>query len=190
MTVLARFVFDGQSLIYAPPTGLSWAKRYMVGKLYYGESFRVAVQGTTFAQRSTGSINATTRVDPLLAATDRRVVLFSDGGTSDLLADLTSSQVVTAMDSYHDARRTAGADYIAIPTVVKAATMTAGQNTERLALNAALLADPASAGADKVVDIASIPELADPTNPTYYYDQLHFTDAAAELVKAMWQLAV
>lgn len=175
-------MFDGQSLIYAPVTSPSWPDRYMQGRTV-SESFRVGIQGTTFATRAT---TATTRVDPLLAATDRRVVLVSDGGTSDLLADLTSTQVLAAMDSYHDARRTAGADLIAIPTVVKASTMTAGQDTQRQALNTALLADPTAAGADLVVDIAGLPDLADPTDTDWFYDGLHYTAAAAQLVADTW----
>lgn len=187
MTVLARYVFDGQSLIYAPPTDRTWPDRYMADKLYYAESFRVGIQGTTFATRAT---TATTRVDPLLAPTDRRVVLISDGGTSDLLADLTSSQIITAMDSYHDARRTAGADYIAIPTVAPASTLTAGQETQRQALNAALIANPSAAGADEVVDLTGIAALQNPADTTYYYDGLHYTAVAAALVADRWRLDV
>lgn len=177
-------MFDGQSLIYAPVTSPSWPDRYMASRLDDSESFRVAVQGTTFAQRA--STVVARGVDGMLAATDRRVVLVSDGGTSDLLAGLTSAQVLSAMDSYHDARRAAGADYIAIPTVVPNITMTAGQNTQRLALNAALLADPSAAGADLVVDVAALPSLQNAADTAAFYDGQHYTPASTIAVAGLW----
>lgn len=179
-------MFDGQSLIYAPVTSPSWPDRYMAPRHHLAESFRVAVQGTTFADRSAGTINATTRVDPLLTPTDRRVVLVSDAGTSDILAGLTVVQILTAMDAYHDARRTAGADHIAIPTVVPASTMTGPQDIVRQDLNEALLLDPTAAGADQVIDIAALPSLQDPADLTAFYDGQHYTAAAAQLVANTW----
>lgn len=98
--------------------------------------------------------------------------------------------MIVDFKTYNDGRRAAGADIIAMPTIVPAGTLTGPQNTQRLAFNAALLADPAAAGADIVVDVAGIPELQDTDDTDWYYDTLHFTTEAAALVAALWNSVV
>ena len=106
--------------------------------------------------------------------------LVMNGGQSDLWDGESGAQVYAEEVAYAAAARAAGFD------VVVAITICPGQYSEaeeaaRLEHNDLLLAD-ASGGFDAVVDVAALPELADPTDLTYY-DALgiHWTEAGAQI---------
>lgn len=175
-------IFDGQSFNYAPPDTegprtypmLTW-DRLPLGFA----ACVVGISGTSYATRAT---TVASRVDPLLHNGAPAVVVDA-GGNTDLGADgLTAAQLLAASEAYADARRAAGADYIIELTVTPATALyTAGEDAQRLAYNAALLAN-ANGKFDAVVDQAGIPELADPADTDFYYDGLHLTTEGAELV--------
>ena len=186
MTVpLKRYIIDGQSLTYAPLTLPSWPDRFMKGQTL-AERFSVGIPGTSYATRAT---TAVTRVDPYLTPTDRTIILISDGGTTDLDStggSLTAAQLITATKNYCDARRAAGADLICIPTIVPSTILTGDEDTNRLSFNAQILANPSVVGADRVVNIAGIPELQNAADVAYYYDGTHYTALAAQIVANKW----
>lgn len=132
----------------------------------------VGLSSTTYATRAT---TAATRVDPHFKSFTMNVLL-DVGGPSDLLADLTAAQVLSAAESYADARRTAGATKVVGFTVTPSSSYSAGQETQRVAYNALL---KVSSHFDAIVDMAALPHAADATNLTYFYDGLHPTEALA-----------
>lgn len=140
-----------------------------------------AIGGTSFPTRGS---TAPTRVDPLLTQYHLRSVLFSDGGPSDLGVDgQTAAQTIARALSYNTARRDAGWETIIGNTVPVGYLYAEGtENAERIAYNAAVVADPSVIGADAIMDWAGIPQLQDYNNPTYFSDGLHFTSAGAALV--------
>lgn len=181
MSPSTRYVFDGQSLLLTPVGGTPPPQGFMAASHPTTPYSVVSVSGTTFAQRTTTANRVLVQT-----AGHESNMLINDGGTSDFLADLTSAQVMTARAAYAAAVEANGrvTRHVAL-TCTPASSMTAGQNTQRLAYNAALLADPAAAGADLVVDVAAIPQLADGTNASYFSDGFgHYTQAAATLVAA------
>ena len=70
-------------------------------------------------------------------------------------------------------------------TLTPSANFTGPEEAERVAYNAALVADPGAYGLDSVVDIAAIDELTDPDDGTYFADATgHYTQAAADIIAA------
>ena len=169
-------VFDGQSLSILgrfpskvmtamdAATGLSlWSRNVAVGSAAWHDLALTAVD-RLFPY---GSVALST-------------ALVMNGGQSDLWDGESGAQVYAEEVAYAAAARAAGFD------VVVAITICPGQYSEaeeaaRLEHNDLLLAD-ASGGFDAVVDVAALPELADPTDLTYY-DALgiHWTEAGAQI---------
>src|SRR5690606_17387894 len=142
--------------------------------------------GTTYAQRTT---NAATRVDPFVSNAARNV-LIDIAGQSDLLNSLTAEQLLVAAESYAADRRAAGFDRIVVttvPSMTDAWGWDANMEEQRVAYNDLLLNSTAF---DAVADIASIPELADPSDTTYFSDGLHPTPAGADLMAPVIAAAV
>lgn len=174
-------MFDGQSLGYTPfVLGQSYPYKFMATKA--DVRFAVAnLPGTTYAERLPSIVG---RVDNLFASGET-AVLIDDGGTHDIEStrgNMTSAQALAAKAAYTAARRAAGADYIVGLTIPPSTTLTAGEETNRLAVNAALVADPAAYGYDEIVDVAAITQLQNANDAAYYYDGTHWTDAATTLV--------
>lgn len=177
MRPVEHVVFDGQSLIFAPAAGRGLAALVM-DQLPPTSWSIVGLSGTTYATRAT---TVTARTDQHVVNAETPV-LVDVGGQSDLLADLTAAQLLTAAESYANGRRTAGFDRIIGCTVPHSTQFSAGQNTQRLAYNPLLLA---SSAFDTVADLAAVPALQDASNTTYYSDGLHFTAAGAALAAAV-----
>ena len=119
------------------------------------------------------------------ASTKNTLVLL--GGINDLITSgNTAVQIQGYMTSYAAKAIATGWRFFPctlLPATV-AAGLSAGQNTERLAFNTWLLANYVSLGAKAVIDLAAIPELADPSITSVYRDGLHTTDYGATLVAA------
>lgn len=180
-------MFDGQSLFTTP--SLSTCAPELVFALTNREITvtNLAVASTTYSQRSS---TAASRYGAVLAATQWSAVV-DLGGQSDLWADMTATDLYAAALSYWDARRTAGADAIAVCTVPTALNfvLSSTQNTQRLAYNALLLA---SDDIDVCVDVASDPRFDDCTDTTYFdVDQVHpNATGAAALAELVYQAVV
>lgn len=188
MAAISRtYIFDGQSYIMVPFFEPTWPDRFMAGRPR-AQHFLVGAGGTTYAQRT-----AAGRLAPVLGLPfGHPVTLISDGGESDIMADLTAAQVIAAMKSYHDAARVVRPDVrIAGPTipVASSAWYSAGQLAVLAQVNTLLRANPAAAGLDVLVDVAALPQLADPLDTRYRYDQLHYTALAAKAVADLWLAA-
>lgn len=184
MTSGPLFGFDGQSNSLFPDGAISYAGNSYpnvvmdeigLDHLWY----LVAVGGSTYDQRrATAPANLDAHL-PLRTSG----VLFSEGGVTELLAGSTAAQTIAEALAYNTERRAAGWDLIIGNTVTPSTLyFTAGEEAERVAYNAAIVADPSLIGADAVADWAAIPELADSTNPTFYGDGIHYTAAGALLV--------
>lgn len=137
--------------------------------------------GTTYAQRNSDVLG---RVDHLFA-TAPYTVLIDDGGSYDIEAgngNMNATQALAAKAAYTAARRAAGADYIVGLTIPPATILTAGEETTRLAVNAAMKANPSAYGYNQVVDIAGIPQLQNPNDTNFYFDGVHWTTAGTSIV--------
>lgn len=175
----SAITFDGQSLNLAPFGGLPFTTRAMGTAPMAAIGWRVpAIQSTTYDQRAVG---ASSRVDQFVRES-RHPILVDTAGTAEIDAGLTAAQTLQEMKDYIGARRAAGFVYVVGLTVPAATLFDAAKTTQRLAYNALLTSGSAAGFYDAVVDIASIPELADPTNTTYFSDGIHFTAVAAQLV--------
>lgn len=152
------------------------------------------VGGTHYTAGVTPSRGDTvdSRVDYWLAQYPDNI-LIDDGGGNELGVTTypaqTAEEVLAIKRTYCEARRAAGAKRIIGVTMTPGIDLPdsefwfAAAELEQLArLNDFLRDDPESGGYNKVVDIASIPQLQDPTNTTYFYDGIHYTAAAAALV--------
>lgn len=139
---------------------------------------RVAnIGGTTYTDRAASVAG---RVD-YWASTYRRCVLIDDGGYEELKNGLNAAAILAQKAAYTAARRATGQYDLIVGTTVTPSTnyWSAGQEAVRVAVNAALLADPQLYGYDLVANTAGHPNLADPANTTYYFDGTHLTAAGA-----------
>lgn len=104
-------------------------------------------------------------------------------GTNDLFFGATSADTYSAYVAYCQARQTAGWKVISF-TILPRTGAPAGFETSRLAVNALISSNNATFS-DAFADVASIPQLSDPTNTTYYADGTHLTNAGYALVAAL-----
>lgn len=176
--------FDGQSNTISPhyPAAYPYVTIAHFGDVY--PYVQKAIGGTSFPTRAA---TAAARVDPLLRQPHTRAVLFSDGGTNDLVADdQTAAQTVARALAYNTARRAAGWGTILGNTVLVGSIFSEAQELRRQEYNAAIVADPAAIGADTVVDWAALPQLQDFTDETWFLFEdpyrIHVTAAAAALI--------
>lgn len=178
-------MFDGQSLGLAPLTfelGVDYPDVFMREAHPYLRKIVTNIGGTTYAER-----NATVadRVDRKIAMSEKPV-LMDDGGYNEMRQNQTAAFILAEKAAYTAARRAAATHPLKIVglTLVKASTAwwSTVQDAQRVLVNNALKADPAAYGYDEIVDIASMPEMADPNNSTYFSDGIHWTIAGAEAV--------
>lgn len=176
-------MFDGQSLGLTPFTSSqAYPAKFMAAAHPELPYHVVNRAGTTYAQRTT---DVAGRVDYQFATTPGRIVVIDDGGTYDIdtaNGNLSAANVLAAKLAYTTARRAAGADYIVGLTIPPATILTAAEETTRQSVNSSLKASPVTYGYDKIVDVASIPQLTNAADTNYYYDGVHWTDAATTLV--------
>lgn len=182
-SVMTRYAFDGQSLGYSPfVTEQAYPYKFMQTARPGFKHLVANLPGTLYSERDP-SLRG--RLDWFLT-TSPHVVLIDDGGTYDLDTGHggsgNSATVLATKTAYTAARRAAGADYIVGLTIPPTGIITAGEETARLAVNAALVANPGTYGYDEIVNLGAIPQLTDWTNTAYFYDGTHYTDAATTLV--------
>lgn len=173
-------MFDGQSLgntpFFYPQT-----YPYKVGALLGMKSVTCNNSGTTYAQRNVG---ISSRVDSVFGRSIRSV-LFDDGGTYDIdtaNGALDTAATLAAMQAYTAARKAAGADKLIRLSIPPALILTAGEEATRVAVNAALKANPQQYGYDQFIDLMEVPALTNPNDASMYFDGTHWTDAATTLV--------
>lgn len=173
-----HLLFDGQSL---NDFGSYPAKVNLGYPALYGMTLRnLSVGGFGWEDLAA---NADTRLFPY-CSTAPTTVLMMNGCQNDLLDDDDAATVYALMVAYADAARLTGGVEKVLAVTVPAADpsyFTAGQDAERQALNATLVATGVSSGDfDAIADIAAAPEL-DGTDPTYYLDIVHWTPAGAQV---------
>lgn len=175
-------VWDGQSRVrqpqYMPGVGMV-PHLLMTGR---GIPYSVcAIANTGWATLAT---DAATRLWPLADLNDA-TGLWLTGGETDLLDGATAATVITRITDYANNARAAGFAPIAATTVpgAGAAHFTAGEDAERVAYNALLLAMHGGAVLEYVVDIeegGTGPMVYEDGSP--YYDavgQIHYSQAGA-----------
>jgi len=171
-------VWDGASLVYAPGTPALAFPAGIMASLTRTESRVVGISDTTWTERSG---NVAKRVDQLLGIVGGTKTLFDCAGTKNINSGQTAAQIIAEAETYWDARRAAGFDFIISTTVPDSVGFDAGEDTKRADLNAAIIA---SASLDAVVDLTGIAALNDASNTTYFHDGTHFTATGAALVVA------
>lgn len=162
-------MFDGQSLFTTPTLEEAAPNQVFLMTNREITVTNLAVAATTYSDRTS---TVASRYGAVLSATQWSAVV-DFGGQSDLWADMSATDLYTAALAYWDARRTAGADAIAVCTVPTALNfvLSSTQNTQRLAYNNLLRA---STDIDVVVDVAADPRFDDSTDTTYFaVDQVH-----------------
>lgn len=182
-----HLLMDGQSLALTPAGTRAFDRLVtLLDPAWWPTNYVAAVSGTYYFERKNGgTYSAATRVDPHLSGTYRNVIV-DIAGQSDLFnggsTNLTAAQLLTAVESYITERKTADPSLLYIVCTVPATTViTGGQETQRLAYNALLTSGTYTAGKiNGVADIASVPELLNPNDTTYFSDGLHWTGAGAD----------
>lgn len=175
-----RFVFDGQSLNFAP-LATNYPRTTMANFPAVPWN-NIGVAGTSWTVLGNTALQRTDR----WAAKSNFSVLIMCGGTSDILAPESNDgpTVYSDMVGYGNARRAAGFDYVIATTITPDTAMTGTENTNRVNANALILGD-ASAAFDVKVDFAGNASLSDASNATYYTDGLHWTTAGAAVAASM-----
>jgi hypothetical protein len=175
-------VFDGQSLQLTPVGGVTPPQGFMAEARPDLPYSVVSVPGTTFDYRAArpGRVS-------MVTGSHFRNVLVTDGGTSDVMGGLSGSAIFDNLGAYLDAVR---ANNRITKTVVLTCTpasliVSSGNEANRLAYNDLLRSDHGELGVDVLVDVAAIPELADPADTDYYSDGTHYTQAAATLISEL-----
>ncbi len=104
-------------------------------------------------------------------------------GTNDITSGYTAAQIQTAIRAITDPARAAGFKVVGCTITPRGDALwtgTPGFETVRTTLNTNLKADT---NFDAVVDLASVSQLTNPANGTYYHsDQLHFIDAGLQVI--------
>jgi lysophospholipase L1-like esterase len=131
---------------------------------------------------ATASSNAATSLDPLLVSGQRNVLAIWIG-TNDISIGTSGSSIYSSLTSYITARRSAGWDKIAVFTTIKRSSFSGSTETQRQAYNSAIVGN--AAGADAVIDVASLAEFGDPANTTYVFDGIHPTAAGYRATAAL-----
>lgn len=181
------FAFDGQSNSLHPTPEEAYPAKVMA-RLYPGRPFAVtAVGGTTFTQRSA---RAPERLDRYPSGWPC-MVLFAEGGTSDILEGATASEVVERIRSYLSGRQAAGYDAVVFSTMLPGTFLSPSQEITRRQLNDLLRSGYSDLGIDVLVDIAAIPQLQDPTDRDYYNeDGAHVLSSATTLMADRYAAAL
>ena len=172
--------FDGDSLTHG--FGSTCNRNYPV-QLAVPPSvlrYNVAEYGDTFV---TLSSEASTRIDPLIAAGQTNVLVLW-AGTNDLAAGTSASTLYSDITSYISARHTAGWKVVILTiTPRNDSAWDSTYETQRGLLNTSILGN--AAGADGVVNLTTIADLLTTTNTTYFLsDQLHLTSTGYGIVAA------
>lgn len=175
--LLPVVICDGNSLTYGYESSNPATKSYpavLATLLPVGWS----VQNTGVGGQTTEGMiaRAASAVDSLYnSARPQNIVVAWEGINSLANTADTAAQAYASMTDYIKARKSVGFKVV-LCTTIKWGTATAVKETARQAYNALVLAN--TAGADRVVDLASEAKFSDPTNATYFNgDSIHLTDA-------------
>lgn len=182
-----HLLMDGQSLALTPAGTRAFDRLVaLLDPAWWPTNYVAAVSGSYYDERKNGgTYPANTRVDPHLSGTYRNVIV-DIAGQSDLFnggtKNWTAAQLMTAVESYITERKTADPALLYIVCTVPPSNIFTGtQETQRLAYNALLTSGTYTAGKiNGVADIASVPELANYADTTYFSDGLHWTGAGAD----------
>jgi hypothetical protein len=182
-------VVDGQSLNNTPSC---WADEVMVGvdRRYYN----IARNGYPWAGTNLVSLTGSWlyRIQGH-AHESAHGVLTMLGGQSDLLNNADAATIYARMVAYAATARAAGIAEVIACTMTPGKVPLAyssGQDAERVAANALILAD-ALAAFDTVVDLAVDPRLDDPADLTYYNaDGLHLAAGGVTAVADLMETPV
>lgn len=115
-----------------------------------------------------------TNVAPNYSATTANW-LFLLAGVNDIFNGVSAATLIVTLQSMINKAKAAGFA-VAIGTLLKTAhsNWDAGKEAQRVAFNNHILANYAAMGADRIADLAAVPELSDPNNTTYFMaDKLH-----------------
>lgn len=179
-------VFDGQSLVNVPPWegdeafgifGWSWPRLAMALQAQTVPGYdQPAVGGTSL---TTLASSFPTRARPWITpASFEPTIYVLCGGTQDVLDGDTGAQIYADAGALADLARAAGAVYVVCTTTHPATGFTAGQNTQRLAGNALILAD-ASGKFNATINFEQ-PGLDNPADPRSYFDGTHIYGSLEE----------
>lgn len=150
------------------------------GKWDTSAESNVAVAGERIDQQTA---TAVANVDSLLAglsAYTHKYVVFQCG-INDIAQGASAATTLSRLTTYVSARISAGWDAVIVFTLTKAASVTGGNETARVAYNALLLATPPSGS--YVIDLDSKAEFSNTADTTYYQaDGVHFTNVGAVAV--------
>lgn len=171
-------VFDGQSGNNVPDTAPMPSLAMAAIGLPHAV---VAINGQSWTDLAT---TATTRRDRVLNQANHTILVLA-GGFQDLVGEHDSAATALAdMVAYAASARAAhrGAELQIVGcTITPSTACTGSDETNRVALNASILASGAWEGH---VDLATLPQLDDPTDATYYSDGTHWTAAGATAAAA------
>ncbi len=191
-TANSLVVFDGNSLTAGqgatsgqnsdPPTGTIYPAVCLgyLGSKWMARNFGVSGQTTPDM-----SADAATQTDPLYSASNTRNVVVGWEITNDLFFGASAADAYTNYVTYCQARQAVGWRVPAVTVLPRSEAGTpAGFEADRQTVNANIRANWRSF-ADSLADIASdsrIGPAGSQTNPTYYGDLVHLTDAGYAIV--------
>lgn len=177
-TAPSLVIFDGDSLTASATGGGTPYPSHVALELVNAMPINVGVGGQSLVDMNA---DAATEVDTKFASEVTSVVC-AWGGTNDLtlVTDPDGPTIYGRYTTYCNARRSAGFDVVAF-TLTPRTGLTTSRQTALDYFNTQVRANWATF-ADRLLDVAAIPELDDATDATYYADGLHQTDAGREVI--------
>lgn len=198
-TWLAGFSIATRKLVNCDGDSLTFGSFSTAGNDYPNQMLTLLTGGvTTWNKWNNGNAGDTianmetkaqTFTDPFQNMFARSVVI-GWAGTNDLAAGTAGATAATALATWCTARRTALADKIVVLDCIARGTLTAPQQTERLAFNAALAAN-GSPPWDTLVKVSADARLSNSADTTYFNaDTIHLTDLGYGVVASLVAPAV
>ncbi|MCX6905539.1 MAG: SGNH/GDSL hydrolase family protein, partial [Verrucomicrobia bacterium] len=122
-----------------------------------------------------------------IAVESGRNFLFLWGGANDIKRDYTAANIFATLTTYWQQARNAGFTMVSF-TILRTSSDTPDQIANRDVLNNLIRASANQY--DYLIDVANIPVLADPTDPTYFADGVHLTPAGYKSVATLINSAI
>lgn len=184
ITWTPQVICDGNSLTFGfgtSSTSNSYPQQLqtLLGGAVVWAVYNFGVNGQTTTQMIS---DFSTQIAPLYNIYRQKNILVVFEAGNEILANLSSTTVLTNLTNYVSLGKAAGFKVIAL-TVPKRADLTGGKETTRQTVNTSIVSN--TIGADYIYDAAAESAFSNTSNTTYYnVDGVHYTDTGYGVIAA------
>lgn len=133
------------------------------------------VPGQTAVQMNSDATTQWDAASALMTGYTRKLCII-EAGINDLAASSTAAAIIAELQTSVSKAAAEGLESVVL-TITEATSITAGKETNRQTVNAAIL--DGTVGATITVDAAGMAHAADPTDTNYFVDGVHWTETLA-----------